>query len=252
MHLHGGGPGYHERRLPFHDDGDTIRGQDLGRQRSWLVPAEEDDDARGDSALDDCNDSSSEDSSDEEAHPDEEEGARLVGELTGHAEAVTAVKWCEWRELWVTASNDRTFRLWCPRALETTRCLKFRGDSITAMALDASNGKVLAAMTDRKVRVFDLARMEGRKDKHGNWIDDGVKGDDGLDGGEGDQDAEGEKKATEAEEDAPAAPEGKEQSKVEEPPAPRVPNFAGARVDDDADRHVDDDEAAEEDPQNEE
>ena len=166
--------------------------------------------------------------------PDEEEGARLVGELTGHAEAVTAVKWCEWRELWVTASNDRTFRLWCPRALETTRCLKFRGDSITAMALDASNGKVLAAMTDRKVRVFDLARMEGRKDKHGNWIDDGVKGDDELDGGEGDQDAEGEKKATEAEEDAPAAPEGKEQSKVEEPPAPRVPNFAGARVDDDA------------------
>ena len=154
--------------------------------------------------------------------------------MTGHAEAVTAVKWCEWRELWVTASNDRTFRLWCPRALETTRCLKFRGDSITAMALDASNGKVLAAMTDRKVRVFDLARMEGRKDKHGNWIDDGVKGDEELDGGEGDQIAEGEKKATEAEEDAPAAPEGKEQSKVEEPPAPRVPNFAGAHVDDDA------------------
>ena len=30
-----------------------------------------------------------------------------MGELTGHAEAVTAVKWCEWRELWVTASNDR-------------------------------------------------------------------------------------------------------------------------------------------------
>ena len=46
-------------------------------------------------------------------------------------------------------------------------------------------------MTDRKVRVFDLARMEGRKDKHGTWIDDGVKGDDELDGGEGDQDAEG-------------------------------------------------------------
>ena len=166
--------------------------------------------------------------------PDEDEGARLAGQLTGHAEAVTAVKWCEWRELWVTASNDRTFRLWCPRALETTRCLKFRGDSITAMALDASNGKVLAAMTDRKVRVFDLARMEGRKDKHGNWIDDGVKGDEELDGGEGDQIADGEKKATEAEEDAPAAPEGKEQSKVEEPPAPRVPNFAGAHVDDDA------------------
>ena len=72
--------------------------------------------------------------------PDEEEGARLVGVLAGHVEAVTAVKWCEWREVWITASNDRTFRLWCPRALETTRCLTFRGDSITALALDARTG----------------------------------------------------------------------------------------------------------------
>ena len=167
--------------------------------------------------------------------PDEEEGARLVGVLAGHVEAVTAVKWCEWREVWITASNDRTFRLWCPRALETTRCLTFRGDSITAMALDARNGKVLAAMTDRKMRVFDLARMEGRKDKHGNWIDDGVKGDE-TKGEEGEDASEGTEKPTGTEEgeETPKEEEEEKEQQVEEPPAPRVPNFAGIYVDDDA------------------
>ena len=167
--------------------------------------------------------------------PDEEEGARLVGVLAGHVEAVTAVKWCEWREVWITASNDRTFRLWCPRALETTRCLTFRGDSITAMALDARNGKVLAAMTDRKMRVFDLARMEGRKDKHGNWIDDGVKGDE-TKGEEGEDASEGTEKPTGTEEGEETPKEEKEEKEqqVEEPPAPKVPNFAGIYVDDDA------------------
>jgi hypothetical protein len=94
--------------------------------------------------------------------------------------------------------------------LETTRCLTFRGDSITAMALDARNGKVLAAMTDRKMRVFDLARMEGRKDKHGNWIDDGVKGDE-TKGEEGEDASEGTEKPTETEEGEETPKEEKEE-----------------------------------------
>jgi WD40 repeat protein len=63
----------------------------------------------------------------------------LKGVLAGHHGNVTAVKWCEWRMLWITAADDHTIRLWNPDTGETLRCLSMRGEAVTTMIVDAVN-----------------------------------------------------------------------------------------------------------------
>lgn len=113
----------------------------------------------------------------------------LKGVLAGHNGDVTAVKWCHWRMLWITAADDHTIRLWDPEMGETLRCLSIRGEAITAMMLDPDNQCLVAAMRDRKIRLFDVAQLEGLKDRFGQWV--GEEGNDVSNGGgEGELEAE--------------------------------------------------------------
>jgi WD40 repeat protein len=100
----------------------------------------------------------------------------LKGVLAGHTGDVTAITWCDWRMLWITAAGDHTIRLWDPDMGETLRCLSIRGEAVTTMMLDPVNQCLVAAMLDRKIRLFDVAQLEGLKDRFGQWVGEGGEG----------------------------------------------------------------------------
>ena len=70
----------------------------------------------------------------------DDEGRRemMKGELVGHTDHVTALEWCEWRALWITASDDHTIRLWRADTRASIRCVSVRteGEGVTTMTLD--------------------------------------------------------------------------------------------------------------------
>ena len=89
----------------------------------------------------------------------------LRGVLAGHSGDVTAVEWCRWRrDAWITAADDRTFRLWDPDTRATLRTLAFAGDVVTAACVDAVNRCFLAATADAVVRVYDASQLTGDDD----------------------------------------------------------------------------------------
>ena len=89
----------------------------------------------------------------------------LRGVLAGHSGDVTAVEWCRWRrDAWITAADDRTFRLWDPDTRATLRTLAFAGDVVTAACVDAVNRCFIAATADAVVRVYDASQLTGDDD----------------------------------------------------------------------------------------
>lgn len=95
----------------------------------------------------------------------DDEGRRemMKGELVGHTDHVTALEWCEWRALWITASDDHTIRLWRADTRASIRCVSVRteGEGVTTMTLDPVCECLVAAGRDMKIRVFDVDRLEG-------------------------------------------------------------------------------------------
>ncbi|KAK3240375.1 hypothetical protein CYMTET_49778 [Cymbomonas tetramitiformis] len=79
--------------------------------------------------------------------------------LSGHKADVTQVRWCAFRECWVTAADDETLCTW---DVEGTllQTIYYRGESVTAMYVDLKNELLLVAMLDRAIRAFDLEREE--------------------------------------------------------------------------------------------
>ena len=89
----------------------------------------------------------------------------LRGVLAGHSGDVTAVEWCRWRrDAWITAADDRTFRLWDPDTRATLRTLAFAGDVVTAACVDVVNRCFIAATADAVVRVYDASQLTGDDD----------------------------------------------------------------------------------------
>mmetsp|Transcript_26880 Transcript_26880/g.86343 ORF Transcript_26880/g.86343 Transcript_26880/m.86343 type:complete len:403 (-) Transcript_26880:37-1245(-) len=84
--------------------------------------------------------------------------------LTGHTGVVTQCKWVNFptvqgKMAWATSADDETIRLWSGDGQQLF-AFTYRSDSVTTMVVDPVNKLLLAAMTDRVVRVFDLTTVE--------------------------------------------------------------------------------------------
>ena len=111
----------------------------------------------------------------------------LRGVLAGHSGDVTAVEWCQWgRDAWITAADDRTFRLWDPDTGATLRTLAFRGDVVTAACVDAANRCFLAATADAVVRVYDASQLTGDEQGDDAVDDEADEGKENVAGDAGD------------------------------------------------------------------
>ena len=111
----------------------------------------------------------------------------LRGVLAGHSGDVTAVEWCQWgRDAWITAADDRTFRLWDPDTRATLRTLAFAGDVVTAACVDAVNRCFLAATADAVVRVYDASQLIGGEQGDDVVDDDADEGKENVAGDAGD------------------------------------------------------------------
>lgn len=84
---------------------------------------------------------------------------KLKHVLSGHYGEVVSVKWCMFKLCWITAGEDGTIRLWDTDGVQQKE-VTYRGECITTMLVDETNERLLAAMTDRAVRVYNLSSGE--------------------------------------------------------------------------------------------
>ncbi len=87
------------------------------------------------------------------------ESMTLVAVLQGHEAEVTKIRWHKKGSMWVTASEDRTIRLWPAEGIPCIRVINNDGP-VTALAIDAINGCVITGSQDKTIRVFDLDRKD--------------------------------------------------------------------------------------------
>ncbi|KAL7748482.1 SCF-dependent proteasomal ubiquitin-dependent protein catabolic process [Sorochytrium milnesiophthora] len=93
---------------------------------------------------------------------------QLVSVLQGHEAEVTAVCWNSKTEQWVSASEDRTIRVW---EKEEPLCLQVivNSSEITALCVDSLNGCVIVGGRDKVLRVYDgetlVQKNVGHKDE---------------------------------------------------------------------------------------
>ncbi|KAK9811558.1 hypothetical protein WJX72_005843 [[Myrmecia] bisecta] len=80
---------------------------------------------------------------------------RVKHALTGHSGEVNQVRWVEFKQCWLTASDDDTMRLWNSEG-EQLMEIAYVGGSIQSIYVDNVNDLVLAAMLDKVVRVYSL------------------------------------------------------------------------------------------------
>jgi len=86
-------------------------------------------------------------------------GHSLKYKLVGHARDVTQVVWCGFRGCWISAGDDASIRLWDTKGAQLSE-MHFRGDSVTKLFVDEGNSLLTAAMSDRGLRVYDLAETD--------------------------------------------------------------------------------------------
>jgi WD40 repeat protein len=79
--------------------------------------------------------------------------------LQGHEGDVTAVKWHKANQNWITASEDRTIRIWPATGIPCIRI--FNNDTpVTALCIDALNGCIITGGEDHAIRVFDPSKTD--------------------------------------------------------------------------------------------
>jgi WD40 repeat protein len=79
--------------------------------------------------------------------------------LQGHEGDVTAVKWHAMNQNWITASEDRTIRIWPANGIPCLRI--FNNDSpVTALCIDTLNGCIISGGEDHTIRVFDPSKTD--------------------------------------------------------------------------------------------
>jgi hypothetical protein len=99
--------------------------------------------------------------------PEGKRGKRCCGVLLGHTADVTTVLWNAKHSMWVTASEDRTARLWNADGVQLGQVIP-PGDSITALAIDLSHGHVLIATMDKSLRTYVVA-PDGSTESQWPW-----------------------------------------------------------------------------------
>lgn len=74
--------------------------------------------------------------------------------LEGHEQEITAIKWNEYYQKWVTSSEDGTIKVWAEDGSVCEDTLNTQG-IVTTICIDLNNGCVVAAV-DHFIKVFDL------------------------------------------------------------------------------------------------
>lgn len=85
-------------------------------------------------------------------------GGALIGIFKGHAGAVEALAVSADGRCAVTASGDRTLRVWDIAAGRVVRTLEGHTGSVYAVAITADGGCVVSGSEDRSVRVWDMEK----------------------------------------------------------------------------------------------
>jgi len=75
--------------------------------------------------------------------------------LGGHTRDVTQVRWCPFKNCWVTACDDELIRLFDTDGVEMSRFV-FKGESVTTMYMDCKHELLVCAMVDRAIRAYDI------------------------------------------------------------------------------------------------
>lgn len=78
----------------------------------------------------------------------------LQAVLQGHEAEVTQVKWCGKNHQWITASEDRTVRIWPAEGIPCLRIIN-NDAPVTALCIDKLNGSIITGAQDKVIRVFD-------------------------------------------------------------------------------------------------
>ncbi|TPX59029.1 hypothetical protein SpCBS45565_g07846 [Spizellomyces sp. 'palustris'] len=74
--------------------------------------------------------------------------------LQGHEAEVTQIKWNDIHKQWITASEDRTIRIWPPEGIPCLRVIN-NDAPCTALCIDNVNGSIITGSQDKIIRVFD-------------------------------------------------------------------------------------------------
>lgn len=65
------------------------------------------------------------------------------------------MRWCEFKDCWVTSADDDIIRLWDTEGVLLKEFF-FRGESMTAMYIDNKHELVVCAMLDRAIRGYEM------------------------------------------------------------------------------------------------
>ena len=85
-----------------------------------------------------------------------EKQASLVGTLTGHADAVSAVTWSPDGKFLATAGFDNTVRLWSSSSLKEIRSLEGHTRLVLTAAFAPDGRRLASGGLDNSVRIWDL------------------------------------------------------------------------------------------------
>ncbi|KAI9091859.1 WD40-repeat-containing domain protein [Phlyctochytrium arcticum] len=83
----------------------------------------------------------------------------LQAVLQGHEAEVTRIKWNPVHKQWVTASEDRTIRIWPAEGIPCLRVINNDGP-VTALCIDRMNGSIVTGSQDKLIRVFDPEKKD--------------------------------------------------------------------------------------------
>lgn len=83
----------------------------------------------------------------------------LQAVLQGHDAEVTGVRWNKKCNQWVTASEDRTIRIWPAEGIPCLRMISNDGP-VTSLCIDQTNGSIITGSSDKAIRTFDPEKRD--------------------------------------------------------------------------------------------
>ncbi|MEH2184656.1 MAG: hypothetical protein V7K64_00540, partial [Nostoc sp.] len=95
-------------------------------------------------------------------------GGSLLLTLTGHSDRVTAVALTPDGKRVISASNDRTLKLWNLETGEDERTFNGHSDRVTAVALTPDGKRVISASNDRTLKLWNLETGEDERTFNGH------------------------------------------------------------------------------------
>jgi WD40 repeat protein len=99
-------------------------------------------------------------------------GGSLIRTLTGHSGGVNAVAIVPGGFLVVSASNDKTLRVWELETGQLVHILKGHSDRVTAVAIAPDGRRAVSAARDKTLRIWELetGQLVGTLQSRSDWL----------------------------------------------------------------------------------